>query len=58
MGVALRTIAEDGERFIFKHAEIGVFVGVDFSGHDEREMRFGLRKRRCDVIDCGGAISA
>ena len=45
MGVALRTIAEDGERFILKHAEIGVFVGVDFSGHDERGMRIGLRKR-------------
>jgi hypothetical protein len=57
MGVALRTIAEDGERFIFKHAEIGVFVGVDFSGHDEREIRFGLGKKG-DVIDCGRAISA
>ena len=40
MGVALRTIAEDGERFVFEHAEIGVFVGVDFSGHDEISMRF------------------
>ena len=39
MGVALRTIAEDGERFVFEHAEIGVFVGVDFSGHDEISMR-------------------
>jgi hypothetical protein len=36
MGVALRTIAEDGERFVFEHAEVGVFVGVDFGGHVKR----------------------
>ena len=33
VGVALGTVAEDGERFVGEHAEIGVFVGVDFGGH-------------------------
>jgi hypothetical protein len=28
--VALRAEAEHGERFVFQHAEIGVFVGIDF----------------------------
>jgi hypothetical protein len=30
--VALRAEAEDRQRFVFQHAEIGVFVGIDF-GH-------------------------
>jgi hypothetical protein len=28
--VALRAEAEHGEGFVFQHAEIGVFVGIDF----------------------------
>jgi len=28
MGVALRTVAKDGERFVFEHAEVGVFAAV------------------------------
>jgi hypothetical protein len=39
MGMALRTVAEDGERFVFKHAEIGVFVGIDFGGHGREKLR-------------------
>jgi hypothetical protein len=39
--MALRTVAEDGERFIFKHAEIGVFVGVDFGGHGDEKWDEG-----------------
>jgi len=30
VGVALRSVAEDGERFVGEDAEIGVLVGVDF----------------------------
>ena len=48
MGVALRTIAEDGERFVFEHAEIGVFVGVDFGGH----------RRKLRVDSCVGKVEA
>jgi hypothetical protein len=33
MGVALGTVAENGQRFILENAEIGVFIGVDFCGH-------------------------
>ena len=32
VGMALGAKAEHGERFIFQHAEIGVFVGIDFCG--------------------------
>jgi hypothetical protein len=31
--MALGTVAEDGQRFVLENAEVGVFVGVDFSGH-------------------------
>jgi hypothetical protein len=30
--VALRAEAEDRQRFVLQHAEVGVFVGIDF-GH-------------------------
>jgi len=30
VGVALRAEAEDRQRFVLQHAEVGVFVGVDF----------------------------
>jgi len=30
VGVALRAEAEDRQRFVFEHAEVGVFVGIDF----------------------------
>jgi len=33
MGVALRAIADDGEGFVTENAEIGIFVGIDFSRH-------------------------
>ena len=33
VGVALRAEAEHGEGFVFQHAEIGVFVSVDFCRH-------------------------
>ena len=33
VGVALGAEAEDGEGFVLEHAEVGVFVGVNFSGH-------------------------
>jgi len=36
MGVALRTVAEDGKGLVLEYAEIGVFVGVDFGGHGIR----------------------
>jgi hypothetical protein len=28
--VALRAEAEDRQRFVLQHAEVGVFVGIDF----------------------------
>ncbi len=30
VGVALRTEAEDRQRFVFQHAEVGVFVMINF----------------------------
>jgi hypothetical protein len=33
MGVALRSVAEDGEGFVGENAEIGVFVSVYFGRH-------------------------
>ena len=30
VGVALRAEAEDRQRFVFQHAEVGVFVGINF----------------------------
>ena len=41
MGVALRTVAEDGEGLVLEHAEVGVFVGVDFGGHGRWSCRVG-----------------
>ena len=35
VGVALRAEAKDRQCFVFEHAEIGVFVGIDF-GHKIR----------------------
>ena len=32
VGVALRAEAEDRQRFVFQHAKVGVFVGINF-GH-------------------------
>ena len=39
VGVALRPVAEDGEGFVGEHAEIGVFVGVDFGRHGRNGLR-------------------
>ena len=33
LGVALRAVAEDGDRFAFERRKIGVVVVVNFGGH-------------------------
>jgi hypothetical protein len=37
--VALGTIAENGQGFVFEYAEVGVLVGVDFGGHGWKKLR-------------------
>jgi hypothetical protein len=37
--MALGTVAEDGESFVGEHAEIGVFIGIDFGGHGLEKLK-------------------
>jgi len=39
VGMALRPVAEHGERFVGEHAEVGVFVSVYFGRHGKIVLR-------------------